>query len=779
MERKSLKWMGCLSILFVLFWSFPVEFVYAYDEITTNMTWNGIVYPMQDVVIRNGATLTVDPGTTVLIQCHDDGNYPGSEDLDRISIIVEGGGTLEADGAIFAGEGYPENDCWYGIEFKPGSNGFVRDSTIRDGIKGVSLESEIEISGNTIEYMIGSDGYEEFHSYGEGAYGIYVDADGLSPVVENNTIQNIFGGNGWYGPAGNDSGSGGPAYGIAVLDGSPIISGNTIQTIYGGDGADGSPGANGDNGTNAVTLGTDGESGSAGGDGENGAYGGLGAGIYLSPDADDVVIAGNAIQIIRSGLSGAGGDGGDGGNGGDGAPGELGAVGGNGGNGGAGGNGGSGGNGAHSVYTYGIFSKANLVQIMGNSLSNIQNGAGGQAGDGGDGGAGGAGGMGGEGVAGLGGNGGLGGTGGLGGLPGSVSGVNQCYYIFVEGTTLVAFTGNILSGGTVVSSGPGANGGSGGAGGTGGEAGPGIPGSGNGGNGGAGGNGANGGSPAVLGVIYGVYFRTLTAVNEPITNNIFNSMTSHEAQLGGNGGNGGDGGDGGWDDGTPFGNGGDGGDGGNGGPGGDSGYAYLFNIFNSSMDVVNNTFYNPSSPLILGNNGGLAGIGGTGGSGTIPGVSGAVGNSGGEGLHGWAFGLLAWENTTSITYTVNIYNSIFVNSYAEDTMAISRNGGDITVSSDYNNIWGWEVHYDDVTLGGNDIYVNPLFDSPATHNFRLTESSECIDAGNNSAPGAPDIDFDGHPRPIDGDSNGSVIIDMGAFEYGGEVQTFLPLILKN
>ena len=79
------------------------------------------------------------------------------------------------------------------------------------------------------------------------------------------------------------------------------------------------------------------------------------------------------------------------------------------------------------------------------------------------------------------------------------------------------------------------------------------------------------------------------------------------------------------------------------------------------------------------------------------------------------------------------------------------------------------------TLGGvGNIGDEPLFvdadgadDIPGTvdDNLRLMEGSPCIDAGNNNVPNLPETDMDGHPRIIDGDCNGSGIVDMGAYEF--------------
>jgi len=78
---------------------------------------------------------------------------------------------------------------------------------------------------------------------------------------------------------------------------------------------------------------------------------------------------------------------------------------------------------------------------------------------------------------------------------------------------------------------------------------------------------------------------------------------------------------------------------------------------------------------------------------------------------------------------------------------------------DYNCVWGnglnGNKNYFGCNPGFNDIYLDPQF----TSNFHLKQTSPCIDAGLNTAPGILPIDKDGNPRIVNG------IVDMGAYEY--------------
>lgn len=67
--------------------------------------------------------------------------------------------------------------------------------------------------------------------------------------------------------------------------------------------------------------------------------------------------------------------------------------------------------------------------------------------------------------------------------------------------------------------------------------------------------------------------------------------------------------------------------------------------------------------------------------------------------------------------------------------------------------------------GEGNIDSDPMFAGPAQGNYHIQKSSPCIDKGNNSALELPETDFDGNSRIIDGDDNGTAIVDIGADEF--------------
>ncbi len=71
---------------------------------------------------------------------------------------------------------------------------------------------------------------------------------------------------------------------------------------------------------------------------------------------------------------------------------------------------------------------------------------------------------------------------------------------------------------------------------------------------------------------------------------------------------------------------------------------------------------------------------------------------------------------------------------------------------------------DQTGINGN-FFGDPLFVDIANEEYQLRTTSPSIDAGDNTVPDIPALDIIGNTRFVDGDQNGSTIVDMGAYEY--------------
>ena len=150
-----------------------------------------------------------------------------------------------------------------------------------------------------------------------------------------------------------------------------------------------------------------------------------------------------------------------------------------------------------------------------------------------------------------------------------------------------------------------------------------------------------------------------------------------------------------------------------------------------------------------------------------------------------------WDGAIRITSATHITapNSVvtITNSTIANNRAPERNGifcslsgctviNSIVWGHEYEDFCGhgYQATYSDIEMcclpdeeniceGEGNICEDPLFVDPANGDYHLQFNSPCKEAGTNED--APEIDFEGDPRPFDGDSDGFAVVDMGADEW--------------
>lgn len=197
--------------------------------------------------------------------------------------------------------------------------------------------------------------------------------------------------------------------------------------------------------------------------------------------------------------------------------------------------------------------------------------------------------------------------------------------------------------------------------------------------------------------------------------------------------------------------------------------------------VVNGGGVAITQNLITGNNAGQGGdsTGGQGGGIAFFVPSGAAGptlvnntiannaGAGGSGIYAGGFDSQA-----------GLYNNLIVADPGQPALFCDGTYGQTPTAIQSNDAFSQGGNgFDGVCAGlagtSGNISADPLFLGAAA-DFRLQAGSPAVEAGVNTAPGLPSTDLDGNPRIVDGNNDGTAVVDMGAYELLPTTDTVSP-----